>query len=335
MSKQVCATRACHHYSLDRQGGTCFLRRHISPNAGTTLDAPPPPLIRKPQSALLIVNEKSRQGQAAANEAENLLVAGGLKVMRKHSANPADLDDVVRRYAPEVDCIILGGGDGTFNSASRALIETDRPLGVLPLGTGNDLARTLNIPMDLPGAVNVILAGRIHDIDVGDVNGHPFFNVASLGLTVQLTRNLTGEVKRRWGRLGYAVALFRAFIRARPFSAEIRAGGKLHHVKTLQIAVGNGRHYGAGMTVEQDARIDDGVLNLYSLEFDHPWRMLLIYPAFRKGKHGVWKHVRTLNCQEVEIRTRRPRSINTDGEITTRTPAIFKVLPRAVHVFVP
>ena len=197
MSEGVYATGPCHHYSLDRRGGTCFLRGHPSPKAGTTLDAPPPHLTRKPRRALLIVNERSRQGQAAANQAENLLVAGGLKVMRKHSDSPQDLNAVVRRHAPEVDCIVLGGGDGTFNSASRALIETDRPLGVLPLGTGNDLARTLNIPMDLPGAVNVILAGRIHDIDIGDVNGQPFFNLASLGLTVQLTRNLTGDVKRR------------------------------------------------------------------------------------------------------------------------------------------
>ncbi len=285
--------------------------------------------------ALLIVNENSRQGQNAAQEAETLLERAGLKVLREHSNGPADLDALLRRRAPDVDFAVLGGGDGTFNSAARALIETNLPLGILPLGTGNDLARTLNIPMDLAGAVETIVAGKTHLIDLGDVNGRPFFNVASFGLSVRLTRSLTSDAKRRWGRLGYAIALFRALVRARPFSAEIISGGTTHKVRTLQIAVGNGRHYGAGMTVEEDARIDDGVLNLYSLEFDHPWSLLLIYPAFRKGKHGVWKQVRTLKCSEVEIRTRKPRSINTDGEITTHTPARFKVIPRAVTVFVP
>jgi diacylglycerol kinase (ATP) len=183
--------------------------------------------------------------------------------------------------------------------------------------------------------VDVILGGKTHRIDLGDVNGQPFFNVASFGLSTRLTRRLTPDVKRWWGRLGYAIALFRALIRARPFSAIIRANGHVHRVRTLQIAVGNGRHYGAGMTVEEDARIDDGTLNLYSLEFDHPWRLLLIYPAFRKGKHGVWKQVRTLKTDRVEIRTRKPRSINTDGEITTRTPATFQVMRGAVEVFVP
>jgi diacylglycerol kinase family enzyme len=183
--------------------------------------------------------------------------------------------------------------------------------------------------------VKVILDGHVHRIDLGEVNGRPFFNVSSFGLSTGLTRNLTADVKRRWGRLGYAVALFRTLVRARPFSAIIRANGRVYRVRTLQIAVGNGRHYGAGMTVEEDARIDDGTLNLYSLEFDHPWRLLLLYPAFRKGKHGVWKQVRTLKTDRVEIRTRKPKSINTDGEITTQTPATFTVLRGAIQVFVP
>ncbi len=287
-----------------------------------------------PRRALLIVNENSRQGQTAARAAETLLLRAGVDVVRAQSNGPAELDALIRRHA-DMDFVALGGGDGTFNGAARALIDTGLTLGILPLGTGNDLARTLDIPMDLAGAVQTIVAGRTHHIDLGDVNGRPFFNVASFGLSVRLTRNLTSDVKRRWGRLGYAVALFRALVRARPFSAEIVCGEAIHRVRTLQIAVGNGRHYGAGMTVEEDARIDDGVLNLYSLEFDHPWSLLLIYPAFRKGKHGVWKQVRTLKCGEVEIRTRKPRSINTDGEITTHTPARFKVMPRAVKVFIP
>lgn len=288
-----------------------------------------------PRTALLIVNERSRQGRDAAQAAHDLLVKSGLTIVRETVPQADMLGDAIRRHAGKVDLAILGGGDGTFNTAAPALMETGLTLGILPLGTGNDLARTLGIPLDLEGAVKVILEGAPHRIDLGDVNGQPFFNVSSLGLSARLTRNLTPNVKKRWGRLGYAIALFRALVRARPFSAEIHCGGSVQHVRTLQIAVGNGRHYGAGMTVEEDARIDDGLLNLYSLEFDHPWRLLMIYPAFRRGRHGVWKQVRTMKCSAVEVRTRRPRSINTDGEITTETPAKFKVLRGAVTVIVP
>ena len=89
------------------------------------------------------------------------------------------------------------------------------------------------------------------------------------------------------------------------------------------------------MTVEEDAEIDDGCLNLYSLEFGNLWKLALVYPAFRKGRHGVWHEVRTMRCGEVEIRTNRPRSVNTDGEITTKTPAHFRVLRQSVSVIAP
>jgi len=297
---------------------------------------PPSSSETRPRRLLLIVNEGSRSGGPGTGQtAEDLLTNGGFHVIRDRSNGPDDLDRLVRRHAPNVDAVVLGGGDGTFNHAAKALMDCKLPLGILPLGTGNDLARTLGLPMDLPGAVNVILEGATQAIDLGDVNGRPFFNVASLGLSAGLTRNLTSDVKRRWGRFGYAVALFHTLVRARRFSAVIRANGHVHRVRTFQIAVGNGRHYGAGMTVEEDARIDDGTLNVYSLEFADPWGLLWIYPAFRKGTHGVWREVRTFKCESVEIHTRRPRSINTDGEITTHTPAVFKVLHGAVQVFVP
>jgi diacylglycerol kinase (ATP) len=230
---------------------------------------------------------------------------------------------------------VLGGGDGTLNSAAPALIETGLPLGILPLGTANDLARTLEIPLDLAEAAQVIVDGEIRRIDLGEVNGKPFFNVASIGLSVGITRELTHDVKQRWGKLGYAVATVRALSRMRPFLAEIRSGSEVHKVRTLQISVGNGRHYGGGMTVEEDAEIDDGCLNLYSLEFDRLWKLALVYPAFRKGRHGMWQEVRTMSCDEVEIRTRRPRPVNTDGEITTETPAQFRVLRQTISVFAP
>jgi YegS/Rv2252/BmrU family lipid kinase len=242
---------------------------------------------------------------------------------------------MMRRMADHLDLVILGGGDGTLSAAAPALIETGLPLGILPLGTANDLARTLEIPIDAGAAAQVIVDGHLRRIDLGEVNGKPFFNVASLGLSVDLTHELTHDVKRRWGRLGYAVATFRAVSRTRPFSAEIRYEGRVHKARTIQISVGNGRYYGGGMAIEAGARADDGQLDLYSLEFDRLWKLALIYPAFRRGRHGMWKEVRTIRCKEVEIRTRRPRQVNTDGELTTQTPARFRVLPKAVTVLAP
>ncbi|MGH8503190.1 MAG: lipid kinase [Gammaproteobacteria bacterium] len=285
--------------------------------------------------ALLVINRKSRQGQSPADAAIDVLERDGIRLHREDCLAPDELAATIRRLRDDVDLVVLGGGDGTLNTAAPALIESGLPLGILPLGTANDLARTLNLPADLRAAAQVIVDGHVRRIDLGEVNGHPFFNVASMGLSVGMAYELTHDVKQRWGRLGYAVATARALSRMRPFSAEIRYDGEVHKVRTLQISVGNGRYYGGGMTVEQGATIDDGRLDLYSLEFDRLWKLALVYPAFRSGRHGMWKEVRTVSCTEVEIRTRRPRAINTDGEITTQTPAHFKVLRKAVAVLAP
>lgn len=288
-----------------------------------------------PCRALFIVNNRSRRGEDVPEAVTAAFQRGGIRLLREECLDPAALCMTIRRLASFVDMVVLGGGDGTMNSAAPALIETGLPLGILPLGTANDLARTLGIPLGLEEAAQVVIQGQTRSIDLGEVNGHPYFNVASIGLSVEVTRELTRDLKRRWGRIGYAVATCRALWRMRPFSAEIQHGAAVHKVRTLQIAVGNGRHYGGGMTIEEDANIDDGRLNLYSLEFERLWKLALVYPAFRSGTHGLWREVRTATCTEVQIRTRHPRAVNTDGELTTQTPARFRVLPRAVTVFAP
>ena len=103
----------------------------------------------------------------------------------------------------------------------------------------------------------------------------------------------------------------------------------------MQIAVGNGRFYGGGTVVAEDAAIDDGHLDLYSLEIRTVFKLALMLQSFRSGAHGAWSEVRTLRGTEFEIRTRRPRPVNVDGELIAETPAVFKVHPGAVTVFAP
>lgn len=285
--------------------------------------------------ALLLVNRNSRQGQNVLSEAIDQLQALGLELIEESIEDPDHLPDVIRRYQDQVDLVIVGGGDGTLNAAVDGLVDTQLPLGILPLGTANDLARTLGIPTSLPEACEIIAKGQLQRIDLGWVNGKHFFNVASMGLSVQITQRLTKEVKRRWGVLAYAITALQAIWQARPFRAEIRLNGESIPVKTIQIAVGNGRYYGGGMTVVQDATIDDQRLDLYSLEVRHWWQVVALLPAMRGGQYLNQQDVRTLRGQEIEIHTRKPRPINTDGEITTYTPAHFRVIPHALTVLVP
>lgn len=165
---------------------------------------------------------------------------------------------------------------------------------------------------------------------------NPFFNLASIGLSVSVTGELTAERKRRWGRLAYGIAAVRALARARPFSAVIaRDGSPPERVRTVQIAVGNGRYYGGGMAVWEHARIDDVCLDLYSLEIEGLWRLALLAFALRVGRQRRWPGVRASCGGALKVRTRRPRRVSADGEIVTTTPARFDLLPGAVEVFAP
>ena len=285
--------------------------------------------------ALLIVNEQSRKGRELAAQARRALDDAGVRCEQGVANGRGDISRLIRASKGRVGCVLVGGGDGTLNAAAPGLLDTGLPLGILPLGTANDLARTLGIPFGVEGAVAVIAAGRTRTIDLGEVNGHPYFNVASLGLGVDLTRALTRDAKRRWGPLGYAIAGLRVLNRLRAFRVEIESDGTVQRSRTVHLAVGNGRHYGGGMTVSEDASLDDGRLDIYSLEVEHAWQVLRLLPALRSGHTKPWTEIRTLAAQHIVVRTRRPRSVNADGEIVTRTPASFRVLPSAIRVFAP
>lgn len=287
------------------------------------------------QRALLLVNRHARHGRKLIPQAIEQLQKLGFDLLEDSAKDPRHIPDLIRHYHKQVDLVIVGGGDGTLNAAVDGLVDTQLPLGILPMGTANDLARTLGIPTSLEEACEVIADGQLQRIDLGWVNGKHFFNVASLGLSVQITQKLTKKAKRRWGILAYAFTAMQAIWNTRPFSAEIRIHGKSIRVKTIQIAVGNGRYYGGGMTVVHDATIDDQRLDLYSIELRHWWQILALLPAMRRGRHTSFSGVRALHGQEIEVYTRKPRPLNTDGEISTYTPAHFRVIPHALVVLVP
>ena len=285
--------------------------------------------------SLLLVNRHSRRGHETLSQVVTQLQGLGFELFEESTEKPQELANIIRSYRDRVDLVIIGGGDGTLNAAIEGLVDTQLPLGILPLGTANDLARTLQIPQSIPQACQVIATGHSQRIDLGKVNHKHFFNVASLGLSVQITRQLDKKAKRTWGVLAYAATAIQVIWKTRPFRAEIRIGEDSIRVKTVQIAVGNGRYYGGGMAVADDAAINDQRLDLYSLEYQHWWQILLLVPAMWLGKHANWSGVRSLQGKEFDIYTRKPQPINADGEIVTYTPAKFSLIPKAVAVFVP
>ncbi|NJO47178.1 MAG: lipid kinase [Oscillatoriales cyanobacterium RM2_1_1] len=286
------------------------------------------PQHRHPQTALLLLNPSARRVKSKTSaQILNHLQTSGLQVIQGFPHRPQDFAELIQAHRHQVDLVIVGGGDGTLNTVIDSLVTTHLPLGILPLGTANDLARTLNIPTSLAAACQVITQNYKRNIDLGRVNGKHFFNVASMGLSVNLTRQMTREVKQKWGILAYGIVALEIIFEARPFQATIMIDQVAHQTRTLQIAVGNGRYYGGGMTIAHDASIDDGRLDLYSLEIQHWWQILMLPWALFRGKYNRAFGIQTFSGTQFEIYTDQPHSINTDGEITVTTPAQFQIVP--------
>jgi diacylglycerol kinase (ATP) len=288
-----------------------------------------------PKQALLIINLKSKNGASDIDRAITSLSKADIAVRSKVAGNAEELSQLIYQYCREVDFVIIGGGDGTMNAAAGALVETGLPLGILPMGTANDLARTLKIPSDIEEAAQVIAQGKLHRIDLGIVNGRYFFNIANIGLGVQVKNNLSYEIKQQWGILSYVRGLIRALKTYRPFRAEIVCDGHMLRVTSIQIAVGNGRHYGGGMTVSEEAKIDDGMCSLYSVKPSSMWEFLKSAFAFRSGQFKSHHPVDLEQGSTIEIKTNRRMAVSADGELMTYTPAKFTVRKAAIEVFVP
>src|SRR5688572_1607950 len=131
-------------------------------------------------SALLLVNPNSRRGKESLPVVRQHLSRAGVAYLELPPESVEPPSNAIVRLAGRVNSVIVGGGDGSLNSAAKGLLDTGLPLGVLPLGTANDFARTIGLPLDLATAIDVIAKGKTASIDLGEANGQPFFNVASI-----------------------------------------------------------------------------------------------------------------------------------------------------------
>ena len=283
--------------------------------------------------ALLIINPNSRMGaEADITEGIQLLESAGFVLIKTESKSAQDTSILIDRHHQEIEMVIVGGGDGSINSAADAVYRHQLTLAILPLGTANDLARSLGLPKDLLEVFKIIAANKHRRIDLGSFDGRYFFNAANIGLGTRVTRALTPEIKKRWGVLSYLYAAFAAFKRNRPFRATIVVDDTHYCVRSIQLAVGNGRFYGGGNLIDESATIEDGSLKLYSLPPQTMWELLMVAPWLRAGKQRQLERIFTAVGRRIEITAHPNREIYADGELASRTPSVFEIIPRAIAV---
>jgi diacylglycerol kinase family enzyme len=156
--------------------------------------------------AALIINSNSRTGQQAFDEACAALEARDIAVDAYAVDDPSRLKDIAQTaISRRPDVLILGGGDGTISSLVDHLVGSGIPLGLLPLGTANSFARSLGMPIDLSGAINIIVAGHRRTIDLGMIDDDYFANFAAMGMSPLIAETIPHGLKKWGGRIGYTL----------------------------------------------------------------------------------------------------------------------------------
>jgi len=240
----------------------------------------------------------------------------------------------IENYREKKGVVIVAGGDGTISSALDSIYKSEQTLAILPMGTANDLARSLGISHDVVAAAQAIVNDKRERINLAKVNNSYFVNVAHVGLGVEVTRELTSEMKKYFGVFAYLGAFTSVMKRNKSFKVQIEADGWKESVRAIHLAVGNGRYYGGGNVVDDDSTLLDGQLNLFCLKPIRWWRLLLLGVNFRNGNLEKAERVVCKKARKISIKTSRAKHIQADGEFKTDTPANFEVMPKAIEAVV-
>lgn len=289
------------------------------------------------REAILVVNTKSRRGQQWFEDAKNQLQNLGVPLVSARSFTKIEplkreVQSAIQRKVP---LIIAGGGDGTFSSIARFFVNSESTLGVLPLGTGNAFARDLGIPAEVGRACDIIANGKDAGVDLGYAGDDYFLNVATLGLTTQIARNLTDQEKKRWGRFVYAFAIARALRGVKPFRVKIESDNGTTEFETLQVVLGNGRYHAGPFLLSPNASITEGKLTLYALKTTHRSAFVRLALNLAVGKHVDLAEVHSEETTWGTITTTPRLKVTVDGEICEQSPLQYKVLPDVLRVRVP
>ncbi len=294
--------------------------------------------------ARLILNPRAG-ADAAPDHAESIQARlvehyGPVEIVQTAAAGDGE------RFAREAveqgcDVLFVGGGDGTLNEAINGAAAVRGALarmtfGLIPLGTGNDFAAALGIPLDVEAAVGVLLSGHTKRVDLGEVNGRLFANISGGGYIAEVSEAVTPQMKSIAGRLAYLVGGAQALWEFEPVKVSVTAdpGSTRFRTCLYAFAVCNSRLIGGGKLIAPHAVIDDGLLDVCIIDEMPALEFVALLRQVAQGAHTDDERVRYLQAAQITLEFERSIKLNTDGEVLEASRCDYRVLPKAAQFFV-
>ncbi|MBF2001396.1 MAG: diacylglycerol kinase family lipid kinase [Synechococcales cyanobacterium C42_A2020_086] len=314
------------------------------------------------QRARLIINP------AAGDEQPNLMKLPEIIAAMEAADIRADLTFTSPTESPSqiaeqavnegYDLVVVGGGDGTVSEVAKGLLHAPIPLGIVPVGTYNNIARSLKLPAELIPACQVLAQGQVRAIDVGLANQeHVFFEVAGVGLDAALFTFGEDIKDGRWARLLQAAQMA---VRYRPARVRLLLDRPIEEARislaerqrfrrraralprrelrftVLLVVIANGPYYGAGFNVAPHACLDDGLLTVSVFRGFSKWDLLRHFWAISGGQYRYSPKIETYQVAELHLSTPSARlPVHIDGNLIEELPISFRVVPQALRVLVP
>ena len=238
--------------------------------------------------------------------------------LTEHAGHAHELAHEAAQLGAEL--VIAWGGDGTINEVARALVQLDAEgtatppaLGIVPGGSGNGLARELKIPFKPEQAIERAVRASVRSIDVGEMGGRLFFNVAGIGLDAHVAALVSTRVHHR-GLLPYLTASLGDLVRYSADDYTIEVENRKEQMRAVTIAIANSKQYGFGATIAPTARLDDGLLDMIAIDDRGVVGNLVRVPSLFVGGFDRRAGVRSARVRQLVIRSKNPMLFHVDGE---------------------
>ncbi len=294
------------------------------------------PLSRSPKYKL-IANPAAGRGRSSSiiSRITDNFQKRGAAFDLEFTRSAKDAANIARRSLAGFDVIIAVGGDGTINEIVPAMLESSRPLGILPTGSGNDFIKSLGIPNNIEKAVDILFRGKTSRIDVGRINGQYFANGVGIGFDAAVNRASYTINHSKRGLALYFRALLKTLGKFKPVPMKITLNGKTLHEEIFLLTVGNGTTVGGGFKLTPHARIDDGLLDVTLVKPLGIPRLLWHLPKVFLGTiDRVKKYATMFRTEKLLIEAEGPVPVHMDGEIFEESGNRFEIeiVPKALMV---